>query len=226
MMRITLLYDNEVLADGLRGGWGFSCLLEHGDARLLFDTGWDGDRVLENARQLGVDLAGVDTIFVSHGHWDHIGGLARLLGAIERPRVIVPASLSPHHKQEIGGMSELVEVASPRVLGPGLRSTGETDAADPGLSLKEQALLCDLDAGVALVTGCAHPGLSSLLALAGQHGPVSAVVGGFHGFDELERLAPVARLLPCHCTRKKQEILERFPQKALRCGVGLTVDLG
>jgi 7,8-dihydropterin-6-yl-methyl-4-(beta-D-ribofuranosyl)aminobenzene 5'-phosphate synthase len=225
MTRITLLYDNEVLAAGLHGGWGFSCLLERGDTRLLFDTGWDGDRVLENARQLGIDLRGVDTIFISHGHWDHIGGLARVLGAMTRPRVVVPASLSGRLKQEVGGMSELVEVAAPRALGPGLRSTGEVAAEDPAMALKEQALLCDLDAGVALVTGCAHPGLSPLLDLAGRRGRVSAVVGGFHGFDALDALEPVDRVLPCHCTRRKAEILARFPGKARRCGVGLVVDL-
>ena len=63
-----------------------------GDARrsLLFDTGPEGAVFLRNARILGVDFASIDTIVLSHGHWDHGGGLVDAVSAIAsaRPREV------------------------------------------------------------------------------------------------------------------------------------------
>ena len=221
--KITVLYDNETLGPGLTPGWGFACLVERGAERVLFDTGWDGDRVLENAAALDVDLASVKTVFISHGHWDHAGGLARLLRVMQRPRVVLPASLSSRLRGEIGLRAELVPVTGPQPVGEGLHSTGELQAAD--YDLKEQALVIALDVGVALVTGCAHPGLDRLIEAAGAHGPVRAAVGGFHGFDAIEALSPLRWVVPGHCTRHKDAIHARLPDRTVRCGVGLELEL-
>ena len=65
---------------------GLSLLLtaRTGDARstLLFDTGPEGATFLRNARILGVDFAAIDTVVLSHGHWDHGGGLVDAIAAI------------------------------------------------------------------------------------------------------------------------------------------------
>lgn len=53
---------------------GLSFYIETPNHRLLVDTGSSG-RFLENARVLGVDISGVDTAILSHGHYDHCGGL-------------------------------------------------------------------------------------------------------------------------------------------------------
>jgi 7,8-dihydropterin-6-yl-methyl-4-(beta-D-ribofuranosyl)aminobenzene 5'-phosphate synthase len=53
---------------------------------LLFDTGPDGDIFLRNAEILGVDLSSVDTVVLSHGHWDHAGGLVAAITAIASQR--------------------------------------------------------------------------------------------------------------------------------------------
>jgi 7,8-dihydropterin-6-yl-methyl-4-(beta-D-ribofuranosyl)aminobenzene 5'-phosphate synthase len=224
-MKITILYDNEALDGTLCTGWGFSCFIEVGEERLLFDTAWDGDQVITNARRLGVRLEGVTTVFLSHKHWDHLGGLARLLGVIPGARVVLPASFSVRLKREIARQAAaVVEVSDARSVGPGIHSTGELDTGAE--DLREQALLVEAGDGLVLVTGCAHPGLDRLLALGEARGRVTAAIGGFHGFEALDGLASLQTIVPCHCTVKKEAILARFPSTARRGGGGLELVLG
>jgi 7,8-dihydropterin-6-yl-methyl-4-(beta-D-ribofuranosyl)aminobenzene 5'-phosphate synthase len=56
------------------------------ERRVLFDVGPDGDVWLANAERLGVDLATIELIFLSHWHFDHSGGLPKVLGAIASAR--------------------------------------------------------------------------------------------------------------------------------------------
>ena len=58
--------------------WGFSALVEVDGRRVLFDTGGRPDTVLKNARELGLDLSGVEDVVLSHDHWDHTMGLVTL----------------------------------------------------------------------------------------------------------------------------------------------------
>jgi len=60
------------------GEWGFAALVEADGHSLLFDTGARPETVLTNARELGIDLSTVDTVVISHNHWDHTGGLVTL----------------------------------------------------------------------------------------------------------------------------------------------------
>ena len=65
---------------------GLSCLITaHRDGQthtLLFDTGPEPDTFERNTCQLGIDLAGVEAIMLSHGHWDHAGGMLRAIDMI------------------------------------------------------------------------------------------------------------------------------------------------
>src|SRR5204863_431728 len=60
------------------GEWGFAAIVEVDGHRILFDTGARPNTVLENARELKVDLAGVPEVVLSHNHSDHTGGLLTL----------------------------------------------------------------------------------------------------------------------------------------------------
>ncbi len=74
-MRITVLVDNRPSADGsLPGEAGFSAWVEHKGRTLLFDTGI-GSLFLENARRLGLSMDEPEAVILSHGHYDHGGGL-------------------------------------------------------------------------------------------------------------------------------------------------------
>jgi 7,8-dihydropterin-6-yl-methyl-4-(beta-D-ribofuranosyl)aminobenzene 5'-phosphate synthase len=60
------------------GEWGFSALVEADGNRILVDTGAHPDTVLQNARDLKIDLSNVKEVILTHNHWDHVGGLLTL----------------------------------------------------------------------------------------------------------------------------------------------------
>jgi 7,8-dihydropterin-6-yl-methyl-4-(beta-D-ribofuranosyl)aminobenzene 5'-phosphate synthase len=82
-MRITLLAEDTAPGGGaIEREHGFSALVESGGKRLLFDTG-QTDMFIRNAKRRGLDLAGTDFVVVSHGHYDHTGGLPDLLKSFD-----------------------------------------------------------------------------------------------------------------------------------------------
>ncbi len=73
--KITILVDNNVTPGlGLLPEHGFSALVERGDCRILFDTG-QGQAIRRNSEALGIKLSPLDAVVLSHGHYDHTGGL-------------------------------------------------------------------------------------------------------------------------------------------------------
>lgn len=79
------------------GEWGFAALIEADGDRLLVDTGARPETVLRNARELGIDLAGVEHVILTHGHGDHVGGLVTLRTALRArdPRALAVAHVAP-----------------------------------------------------------------------------------------------------------------------------------
>ncbi|MBN2511249.1 MAG: MBL fold metallo-hydrolase [Spirochaetales bacterium] len=73
-MRITVLVENTRLSDDLAARHGLSLYIETANERILFDTGVD-DSLVGNAKKLKVDLSLVDFAVISHGHYDHGGGI-------------------------------------------------------------------------------------------------------------------------------------------------------
>ena len=71
---ITILSDNCVEKTGLIGEHGFSALIEKGEEKFLFDTS-AGTSLPHNTKILEKDLRRLDKIIISHGHYDHTGGL-------------------------------------------------------------------------------------------------------------------------------------------------------
>jgi len=95
-VRVTVL--STMLAGDPRnkgiGEWGYSALVEVDGHRLLLDTGERPQTVLENARELGLDLANVTDVVLTHNHWDHVGGLLTLRRELSKRN---PAALSRVH---------------------------------------------------------------------------------------------------------------------------------
>ncbi|MFW9958599.1 MAG: MBL fold metallo-hydrolase [Candidatus Odinarchaeota archaeon] len=81
----------------LFGGHGFSTLIriKHREKiySVLYDTGPSGDILIHNVVSLGLDTSSIGTIVISHGHWDHMGGLLSILARIGHPKT--PVYLHP-----------------------------------------------------------------------------------------------------------------------------------
>ena len=77
-LKVTLL--STMLVGNITGvgEWGFSALIEADGHRVLLDTGARPDTVLQNARDLKIDLSDVKEVILTHNHWDHVGGLMTL----------------------------------------------------------------------------------------------------------------------------------------------------
>ncbi len=73
-MKIVTLIENLVYQKGLIAEHGISLYIDTGNKKILFDTG-QSPAFIANAEQLGIDIAGIDAVIISHGHYDHTGGL-------------------------------------------------------------------------------------------------------------------------------------------------------
>jgi 7,8-dihydropterin-6-yl-methyl-4-(beta-D-ribofuranosyl)aminobenzene 5'-phosphate synthase len=92
-LRITVLSTMLAEEKGV-GEWGFAALVEADGHRILFDTGARPTTVLENARELGIDLSGITDVILSHNHEDHTGGLVTLRRELSKKN---PAAVSRAH---------------------------------------------------------------------------------------------------------------------------------
>ena len=153
-MKLTILVDNNAKA-GLEREHGFSVLVELEKCRILFDTG-KGSAIEKNTQTLGIDLSGLDAVVLSHGHYDHTGGIPFVLE--QNPRVPVychpdafrarfslrhgearPISMVPSVKERLEDRSPagcLCRTVAPVELFPGIGLTGPIPRAvsweDPG----------------------------------------------------------------------------------------------
>jgi 7,8-dihydropterin-6-yl-methyl-4-(beta-D-ribofuranosyl)aminobenzene 5'-phosphate synthase len=96
-MKITSLLENTTHREDMRTEHGLSLYIETDTHKILFDMG-QSDAFAENAKTLGIDLAEVDFAVVSHGHYDHGGGLAKFLEINPHaPVYIMSDAFLPHY---------------------------------------------------------------------------------------------------------------------------------
>ena len=226
-MKITFIYDNKIAngIKGLKAGWGFSCFIQTKEKNILFDTGWDGDILISNMKLLGINPKDIDLVVISHDHWDHCGGLARVLNLNKNLEVYVPKSFSNHLKREIKKRANIFcEVQQSKEICPGVYTTGEIEGSLPAgkikTSIKEQSLIISTVKGLVVVTGCAHSGINKVLNSANKLGKIYGLLGGFHDFEEYNLLKDISLIVPTHCTANKKKIMSLFPKNCLKGGVG------
>ena len=220
---LTIVYNNEA-EEGFTSGWGFSCLVDTCETKILFDTGWDGCALLHNLKKANISPKEIGKVVLSHQHWDHIGGLSVLLNANPDMEVYVPESFSKRLKDEISKRARLIEVSGAVEICQNVYTTGELDTGVKGL--KEQSLVVYSSRGAYVITGCSHPGLTRIMNAASQFGTVVGIVGGLHGSTEYGLLEGMGLIAACHCTAHKEEIAERFPGAFKAVGAGWGIDLG
>ena len=99
-LKITTLIENLPDAgENLQFEHGFSVFIEAEGKRILFDTGQSGAFV-KNAKMLGIDLSTVDMLVLSHGHYDHTGGVPEFLSVCKKklPVYVGKEFFSPKYK--------------------------------------------------------------------------------------------------------------------------------
>ncbi|MFX1519731.1 MAG: MBL fold metallo-hydrolase [Promethearchaeota archaeon] len=196
----------------LKAAWGFSCLVEAYDKKILFDTGGRSSILLNNMKRLSIDPSTINEIVISHAHRDHTGGLLDFL-KINSVKVYIPSSY-----QEPRNAKEVVKVREPLKLHENIFSTGM-------LKSIEQSLAVKTDKGLVMVVGCAHSGVSNILEIASQFGKSWALIGGLHAFNDFDLIEKMEKICPVHCTKYKSKIKALYPEKYIEGGVGKIIEL-
>lgn len=137
---IKILIENTAYKAGLKTEHGLSFWIEYGNNKILFDTS-QSNAILDNAKALNINLAQTDAIILSHGHYDHTGGLHSVINIASNAKVYLhPAATEPKYSQKTSkpkyiGMSDSVKkavegcqitwTATPAVIFPGMSVTGQ-----------------------------------------------------------------------------------------------------
>jgi len=190
-LSILPLIDWHTSGPELRGEMGVSYLIETDEHRILFDVGQNATQEspspLElNMKALGVALDSVDTVFISHNHFDHVGGRQRQkdrtfsVGLEQVPlpsvRAFVPIPMT------YPGLSP-IHAGDPTRIGEGVATTGTIPRQLVFGWIDEQALVVHVaDRGAILIVGCGHQTIPKLLERYDQvfSEPLYGIVGGLH----------------------------------------------
>ena len=216
-MKLTIVYDNEVFKKniGLRSDWGLACLITTDSENILFDTGANGDILLENMNILNINPEDIDKIVISHEHSDHNGGLVSL---VSNTKDIDVYRLDEKSSDK---SNPLIVSEIPECISKGVWTTGRIK----GL-VEEQSLVLKGKSGWYVLTGCSHPGIEKILDISREIGDIVGIIGGFHGFNRFKLVEHLDFICPCHCTTHKDDLMKAFPKKTVQCGVGKIFDLG
>jgi len=141
-MEVVTLIENLVYKGDLKAEHGLSFLIKTEGYKILFDVGQTG-ALLDNAGYLGEELGDVDFIILSHGHYDHTGGLEKILEINENAKIIMKKNIveekyssSDGTMREIGFKlrdryknypNEFILLEGDYTLGDGIKIIGDID---------------------------------------------------------------------------------------------------
>ncbi len=205
-MKVLILADNKIVdlrPQGLRAEWGFSALMDD----VLFDTG-QSSVAFQNLMLLKQSKP--KKLVLSHGHYDHTGGIMEFVRAFDlkiyaHPDAFLPRFYKgeyvgmPFRKEQIGCYAEIIEHKEPVDVSKSIVALGEIPREYEQHLLSEsyilrdgkkeedairddQSLVVKTDGGLLLILGCCHSGLRNTIEYAEEvlGDEVRFIVGGTH----------------------------------------------
>lgn len=236
-MRIRLLAEGSKRWERFIRHWGIAFLVGED---VLFDTFGDAMVFSRNMWAMKIDRAKIRHVVISHDHWDHLAGLWPFLAKNKNVKVYICPGFSQETKTRIAAFGvPVVETAGPMEIRSGVYTTGQIRGVYDGRDIFEQAIVIKTERGLAVVTGCAHPGIAAIVNKVREcfAGEVFFVAGGFHLKDALRetigniigmlKTIGVRQVAPLHCTGAvAQDIFRQaFGKNYLSLKVGGVVDL-
>ena len=202
-MKITSLLENTTRRTDMQTEHGLSLYIETNNRKILFDMG-QSELFAHNADTLGIDLSAVDIAVLSHGHYDHGGGLQTFLSINDHAPVYVHRdAFLPHYN----GTEKYIGLDVTLKHHPRLHIVDDTKEIAKGLTLyscnalprphsfgscglterigdsfvdddfrHEQYLLIEEDSKRVLISGCSHKGILDITAWFSP----DVLIGGFH----------------------------------------------
>jgi len=214
-MNVQLLAVGARPWDYIVGHWGISFLVNR---QILFDTFASFRALQKKLTQFQIDMQQIQTVVISHEHWDHIGGLWELLEHRKGLDVYLPTHATPETKLRVmESGSRVIDDNGEKMISPDIYISAEIMGGFKAGTVAEQSLVIKSERGLVIIAGCAHPGILDIVEKAKQvFGlPVYAVLGGFHlmhsGMNEVRSCAKglteagVTVVAPTHCTGWRAE---------------------
>ena len=196
-MKIVTLIENYVSDQSLSSEHGLSIYIETGKQKILFDTGQSG-LFIHNAQKLGIDIKEIDSLVLSHGHYDHTGGLYPFLEINTKAKVyakqniFIPKYSGKSNFIGIKYVKELLnnrmvyvdtisEIAENVFIMPDIDIENPIDTSFKGFSINvenkivpdefedELFLVLRQSEKINIITGCSHRGITNICSAAAEH---------------------------------------------------------
>jgi 7,8-dihydropterin-6-yl-methyl-4-(beta-D-ribofuranosyl)aminobenzene 5'-phosphate synthase len=196
-MKIITLIENMVNSGDLHGEHGLSLYIETSDQKILFDTGQSG-MFLQNAKTLGILIEEIDSLVLSHGHYDHTGGLYPFLEKNSKAKVYAKRNIFipkyKNKKQFIGTVNKeellknrlvyidsITEIANNLFLMPEINIYNSVDTNFESFTRKvgnkhatdyfddELFMVIKQPKHINIITACSHRGISNICTTATDH---------------------------------------------------------
>lgn len=239
-MKLCVLVDNNPgQRNYLVAEHGFALWLDIDGKQWLVDTG-TSDAFALNAARLGIDIADVDYLILSHGHRDHCGGLDTFLSLNDKAKIYISAKIGSNRyystrrgvKRDISlnhsliannahrfikvcddiEISDSVKIISSFANNHPMPLANNTLLVNDALDNfnHEIALAITTSKGVVVISPCSHNGVINTIESCSHLGEVSHYIGGTHLVDDFESTNELTELAT--------KIAQHYPKLTLLSG--------